>query len=195
MDASKRSVRGVRALALAALLALGGPAGAQETVPEAAEVESSAAPAAKPAPRDPGIGPVTQLPLPRFVSLKTDDGNVRRGPGLTHRIDWVFTVAGLPLRVTAEYENWRRVEDVDGAGGWIHYTLLSSARSVIVVQDMAEFLSRPEPGASVVFQAEYGVLGRVLDCSPDWCRIAVEGRKGWSPKAALWGVGADEVIE
>ncbi|MGQ0611717.1 MAG: SH3 domain-containing protein [Paracoccaceae bacterium] len=151
--------------------------------------------AAKAAPRDPGIGPVTRLPLPRYVSLKTDDGNVRRGPGLTHRIDWVFTVAGLPLRVTAEYENWRRVEDVDGAGGWVHYSLLSSARTVLVVQDMSEFLNRPEQGAPVVFLAEYGVLGRVLECSPDWCRIAVEGRKGWVPKAALWGVEPGEVIE
>lgn len=174
-------------------------AGAVAWAPSAPAQDSAAATgaesAAKAAPRDPGIGPVTQLPLPRYVSLKTDDGNVRRGPGLTHRIDWVFTVAGLPLRVTAEYENWRRVEDVDGAGGWVHYSLLSSARTVLVVQDMSEFLNRPEAGAPVVFLAEYGVLGRVLECSPDWCRISVEGRKGWAPKAALWGVEPDEVID
>lgn len=180
------------ALVLAAGLTPGHGARAQDSTPEATE---GAAPAARAAPRDPGIGPVTQLPLPRFVSLKTNEGNARRGPGLTHRIDWVFTVAGLPLRVTAEYENWRRVEDVDGAGGWIHYTLLSSARTVLVVQDMAEFLNRPEPGAPVVFQAEYGVLGRVLECSADWCRIAVEGRKGWTAKASLWGVAPEEVID
>jgi SH3-like domain-containing protein len=101
----------------------------------------------------------------------------------------------MPLRVTAEYENWRRVEDVDGAGGWIHYSLLSSSRSVLVTQDMAEFLTRPEPGAPVAFQAEYGVIGRLDECLPDWCRIVVERRKGWAPKSALWGVDPGEIVE
>lgn len=188
-----------KAAALAALLALcGAEALAQSTAPAAIEsaIEAPpAAPAAKPAPRDPAIGPVTQLPLPRFVSLKTGEGNARRGPGLTHRIDWVFTLAGMPLLVTAEYENWRRVEDADGAGGWIHYTLLSSARSVLVVQDMAEFHSQPEAGAQVEFQAEFGVLGRVLECSANWCRVSVEGEKGWAEKASLWGVRPGEIVE
>lgn len=142
-----------------------------------------------------GMGPVTKLPLPRYVSLKSGEGNARRGPGLTHRIDWVFTAEGMPLRVTAEYENWRRVEDADGAGGWVHYSLLSSARSVLITQDMAEFLSGPEDGATVEFQAEYGVVGRLLECDPDWCRVSVDGTKGWTRKAALWGVDAAEVVE
>ena len=42
-------------------------------------------------------GPVTNLPMPRYVSLKTSEGNVRRGPSLTHRIDWVFKRRGMPL--------------------------------------------------------------------------------------------------
>ena len=53
-------------------------------------------------------------------------------PGLTHRVDWVFTRAGMPLKITAEYENWRRVEDFEGAGGWVHYSLLSGVRTVMV---------------------------------------------------------------
>jgi len=65
-------------------------------------------------------GSVTNLPLPRFVSLKGTEGNARRGPGLTHRIDWVFTRRDMPLEVTAEFENWRLVQDRDGAGGWVH---------------------------------------------------------------------------
>ena len=101
----------------------------------------------------------------------------------------------MPLLVTAEYENWRRVEDVDGAGGWVHYTLLSSARSSLVVQDMAEFLTDPKPGATVAFQAEYGVLARILECSADWCRVSVDGTRGWTQKLALWGVGATEIVE
>ena len=143
----------------------------------------------------PDVGCVTNLPLPRFVSLKGSEGNARRGPGLTHRIDWVFTRAGMPLRITAEYENWRRVEDQEGAGGWVHYSLLSGVRTVLVTLDMAEFLAAPQDGAAVVAQAEQGVVGRVLECVPDWCRIAFDGQKGWVPKAALWGVAADETID
>jgi SH3-like domain-containing protein len=143
----------------------------------------------------PDVGCVTNLPLPRFVSLKGSEGNARRGPGLTHRIDWVFTRAGMPLKITAEYENWRRVEDQEGAGGWVHYSLLSGVRTVLVTLDMAEFRDTPQDDASVVSQAEQGVVGRVLECLPDWCRIAFDGQKGWVQKTALWGVQADETID
>lgn len=68
----------------------------------------------------PGAGSVTNLPLPRFVSMKAVEGNVRRGPSLAHRIDWVFTRRDMPLEIVAEYGHWRRVQDRDGLGGWIH---------------------------------------------------------------------------
>ena len=146
-------------------------------------------------PADTNRGAVTNLPLPRYVSLKTNEGNARRGPGLTHRIDWVFTRAGMPLRVTAEYENWRRIEDAEGAGGWVHYTMLSGSRSVIVTQDMVNVLETPDDAASVAFQAEAGVVGRVQECTADWCRIGVDGNRGWLRKSALWGVEPGEVVQ
>ncbi len=193
MKVNRRSTMG---LALIFALSVGSTLTAQQTSEPATEIAPGAvsSSAKKPVPRDPNIGQVTQLPLPRYVSLKTNEGNARRGPGLTHRIDWVFTLSGMPLKVTAEYENWRRVEDVDGAGGWVHYSLLSSSRSVLVTQDMAEFLMQAEDGSAVVFQAEYGVVGRLLECDPTWCRVSVEGEKGWVHKTALWGVGADEIV-
>ncbi len=144
-------------------------------------------------PRDPSRGPVTNLPIPRFVTLKGSEGNARRGPGLTHRIDWVFTREGMPLKITAEYEHWRRVEDIDGAGGWVHYSLLSGVRSVLVAQDMAQAFSRPDAQSDVLYQSELGVVGRMLECVPDWCRIAIEGEKGWIAASALWGVNAGEI--
>lgn len=142
----------------------------------------------------PDVGCVTNLPLPRYVSLKGDEGNARRGPGLTHRIDWVFTRPGMPLRITAEYENWRRVEDQDGAGGWVHYALLSGVRSALVIEDMAQLRDAPRADARVLAQAEMNVVARILECHPDWCRISASGEKGWLPKSALWGVTEDEVI-
>lgn len=140
-------------------------------------------------------GPETNLPLPRFVSLKTAEGNVRRGPSLSHRIDWVFTRRDMPLQVVAEHGNWRRVEDRDGVGGWIHFALLSGVRTVIVDQDMVELRSRPDPQAGVVAQAEAGVIGRLGACLPEWCEITAGGEDGWVPKTAIWGVEPGEVRE
>jgi SH3-like domain-containing protein len=160
-----------------------------------AAVAPEAAPAEKVVPRDPNRGSVTSLPLPRYVSLKTNEGNARRGPGLTHRIDWVFTRAGMPLRITAEFEHWRRVEDAEGVGGWVHYSLLSGVRTGLVTLDMAEFRTLPDRNAPVVFQTEMGVIGRILQCEPGWCRMSIEGERGWVQSAALWGVAPDEIIE
>ena len=80
-------------------------------------------------------------------------GRAWRGPSLTHRIDWVFKRAGMPLKVTAEYENWRRIEDQEGLGGWVHYSLLSGVRSAQVVVDLAEFHDTPNDDAAVRFKA------------------------------------------
>jgi SH3-like domain-containing protein len=143
----------------------------------------------------PTKGAVTNLPIPRYVTLKGAEGNARRGPGLTHRIDWVFTTSGTPLRVTAEFENWRRVEDFEGMGGWVHFTLLSGVRGLIVTKDMAEFHVLPDLASPVVFQAEAGALARILSCTTDWCRVRAGSERGWAPKSIFWGVDPEEVIE
>lgn len=167
-----------------------------DTAAAAVPVPVAAAPVVRDEPaRDPNRGAVTNLPLPRFVTLKTSEGNARRGPGLTHRIDWVFTRAGMPLRVTAEFENWRRIEDQEGIGGWVHYTLLSGARSALVTAAMSEFRDDPDDAARVAFQAESGVVGRLLECSAEWCRMSVDGTRAWVRKSALWGVTPEEQFE
>lgn len=182
------------AAALAAALLAGGTVAAPAQGSGAVQsVQDAAAPA--PRARDPGRGAVTDLPLPRYVTLKSNEGNVRRGPGLAHRIDWVFKRAGMPLKITAEFENWRRVEDAEGAGGWIHYSLLSGTRSVLVTQDMAEFHAAPQTDAPVVAQAERGVVARLLECRALWCRISAEGERGWVAKTAIWGVEPGEIID
>lgn len=138
-------------------------------------------------------GPVTNLPVPRYVSLKGSEGNARRGPSLSHRIDWVFRHAGMPLRVVAEFGHWRRVEDKDGAGGWVHYALLSGVRTALVTQDMLELRTRPNPDADIVARAEAGAILRLNECEPDWCRVSGGGQRGWVPKTAIWGVDATEI--
>lgn len=146
---------------------------------------------------DDGIprGAVTNLPLPRYVSLKGNEGNARRGPSLSHRIDWVFRHPGMPLRVVAEFGHWRRVEDKDGMGGWVHYALLSGVRTALVTQDMVDLRSRPNPESDVVARAEAGAIVRLGECNPGWCRISGGGERGWVPKSAIWGVDPDEIRE
>lgn len=139
-------------------------------------------------------GQVTNLPLPRFVSLKAAEGNVRRGPSRTHRIDWIFTRRDTPLEITAEHGHWRRVRDRDGAGGWMHYSLLSGVRTVIIEKDMLQMRSSPDTRASVTAQLELGVIARIDECRATWCELKVSGYRGWVPKSAIWGVDSDEIL-
>ncbi len=138
-------------------------------------------------------GPVTNLPLPRFVSMKASEGNVRRGPSLSHRIDWVFKRRDMPLQITAEHGHWRRVEDRDGAGGWVHYALLSGSRTVLIEHDMTKIHSRPDVTAPVTAAFELGVVAKLGACDTDWCRISAGGYRGWARKGDLWGVAQDEL--
>jgi len=140
-------------------------------------------------------GSITNLPLPRFVSLGADEGNVRRGPSLTNKIDWVFTRRNMPLEITAEYGHWRRVRDKDGAGGWVHYSLLSGVRTVIVDQDLLPLYAKADETTQIKAYVELGVVARLGSCGPDWCQINAKGQKGWAKKTALWGVEPDEIRE
>lgn len=187
----------VGAVAVALNIMFGAQVVSAQVTPAPAAETAPTSNAAQPKKKDckPGIGCVTDRPVPRYVTLKTDEGNARRGPGPEHRIDWVFKKAGMPLKLTAEYDNWRRVEDVDGEGGWMHYSLLSGTRSVLVAQDMTEFLAKPDDLADVAFRAELGVIGRLLECDIDWCRVSIEGERGWVRKGALWGVLPDELVD
>ncbi len=138
-------------------------------------------------------GPVTKLPIPRFVSLKAAEANVRRGPSLSHKVDWVYKRRSMPLQVTAEFENWRRVRDQDGAGGWVHYTLLTGARTALVEQDLLPLYDRPDTSSPVAAHLQLGVIGRLGKCDIEWCHLDTGGYDGWTKKSGLWGVEDDEI--
>ena len=138
-------------------------------------------------------GPVTGLPMPRYVSMKASVANARRGPSMTHRIDWVYQRRDMPLEIVAEYGHWRRIQDRDGLGGWVHYSLLSGTRTAIVTQPMLDLHFRPDTASPVTARLETGVVARLGECGRDWCRLSAGGYRGWAPKTALWGVGRDEI--
>ncbi|MCY3995872.1 MAG: SH3 domain-containing protein [Rhodobacter sp.] len=138
-------------------------------------------------------GSVTNLPIPRFVSLKASEGNARRGPSLSHRIDWVFRRRHMPLRIIDEYGHWRRVQDRDGATGWMHYSLLSGVRTVIVEKDGIPLRIKPDQESSTRALLEMDVIAWLEECVVDWCRITAESYRGWVPRETLWGVAEEDV--
>jgi len=132
-------------------------------------------------------GNVTGLPIPRFVSIKSNKVNVRRGPNSTYQIDWVYTRAGVPLKVTAEYENWRRIEDFQGEGGWVHSRLLSGKRFVIFVDNKSILKRRPNRKSPAVAIIEKGVIARLVSSTGEWSEIFIKGHSGWVSNESVWG--------
>jgi SH3-like domain-containing protein len=146
-------------------------------------------------------GSISGLPVPRFVSLKPGKVNVRAGPTKDNDVTWVYTHAGLPVEVTAEFENWRRVRDWEGAEGWVYHSLLSGRRTAIVTPQ-ASAKEAPQPlhadadGKSrVVARLQAGVFGTIKRCTGTWCRVVGDGYDGWIEQDRLWGVYPNEKVE
>ena len=140
-------------------------------------------------------GQVTNLPIPRYVSLKAKEANARRGPSLSHKIDWIYKRENMPLEIYAEYENWRRVRDFEGLGGWVHYTRLSGIRYVLVKDELLEMRLLPSIDAQVIAKVPQHNIAILDKCTIDWCRIIDDGYKGWVLKSSIWGVSETELID
>lgn len=139
------------------------------------------------------------LPLPRFVSLKSDRVNLRAGPAQDHEVTWMYTRAGLPVEIIAEFENWRRIRDSEGTEGWVFHSLLSGRRTALVApwsneQTLNMRRDRGE-SAAVVALLEPGVLVDVAECDGVYCRVSVAEVRGWMPQEQLWGVYPDETFK
>src|SRR3978361_2529369 len=139
------------------------------------------------------------LPLPRYVSLKSDHVNVRAGPTKDNDVAWVYTRSGLPVEITAEFENWRRVRDSEGAEGWVYHSLLSGRRTAVVTMktkdDLAPLYDRADPGSAVAARLQARVVAHGKKCGNGWCRVIGSGFDGWIEQQRLWGVYADEKVE
>ena len=133
--------------------------------------------------------------IPRFVTLKSDEANMRSGPGKRYPIRWSYHRQHLPMEIIDEYGAWRKVRDSDGEEGWMHHSLLSSSRYILIFKDVQTLRRNPDPMAPPVLRAEPMVLARLLSCRPGWCYIQIQGRKGWIYKSAIWGVYNDEMFE
>ena len=147
----------------------------------------------------PAAGTASGLPVPRFVSLKTDKVVVRGGPNKNHDVKWLYQRAGLPVEITAEFETWRRIRDSDGTEGWVYHSLLSGRRTGVVSakakDDLVPVYDSADLKGRVVAQLERGVQGSVKRCNAGWCRISGQGFDGWIQQDRLWGVYPDEKFD
>lgn len=135
----------------------------------------------------------TSYPLPRFVSLSKSEVNVRTGPGKKFPIKWVYRKKKLPVEIILEYGPWRKVKDSEGETGWVHQTLLSGERTGIVTgESSVNIFRKNRKNSEVTAILESGVLVDVSVCKTDWCKVGVEGYRGWVERKFIWGVYENE---
>ncbi len=143
----------------------------------------------------------TGLPLPRYVSLKSDKVNLRTGPGVEYPTTWVYRRAGLPLEVFEEFQNWRHVRDSEGTEGWIFSSLLSGRRTALVLPwERKKSDSKPTTAvynnnsqrAGKVAIIEAGVIADVHGCDGRWCEVTINAFNGYVDQTKLWGVYPNE---
>ena len=150
----------------------------------------------EPAPDEQAGGKPDGLPLPRFVSLRTDPVNLRVGPSARYPIEWIYVRRNLPVEIIAEFDTWRRIKDPAGTEGWVHSTMVSGRRTAMVTGKVQPLLRAMDEKADVVANLEAGVIVAVERCprGAGFCRVAAEGVGGWIRRDAIWGVYPEEVI-
>jgi len=134
-------------------------------------------------------------PIPRFVSLNSDEVNVRSGPGVRYPIQWIYQRRNMPMQVIAEYDTWRKVRDWEGTEGWVHRAMLSGRRGVIVIADEATLREGPNLASPAVARLINGIVGLIAECNGAWCRLETHGVEGWVPRDAVWGLFRDETVQ
>jgi SH3-like domain-containing protein len=154
---------------------------------------------AQPNALDRKAGTVTGFPIPRFVSLKADEVNVRVGPGYDYPIAWVFRRAGLSVEIISEFDTWRQIRDSEGATGWVSASLLSGRRSAIVAPwsnagTLIDLKDDDERSAKDVARLERGSIVDIVTCDGEWCAVYAGRIRGFIEQANLWGVYPKEVL-
>lgn len=168
---------------LAFFVLLPGPAGAQ-SVPQPPETGLAV---------DIGGRSSSGLPIPRFVSLASEKVFVRTGPALRYPIKWIYQREYLPVEIVQEFDTWRKIRDMDGDSGWVHQSLLSGDRSVIIKgEKLLAIRKDTSEEARILAYFEPAVIAAVRSCEDVWCEIEAQGYRGWTQRKFLWGIYEDE---
>jgi len=141
-------------------------------------------------------GSATNLPLPRYAALRSDEVNLRTGPGTRYPIEWVYKRRELPVEIQREFEVWRLVQDPDGIKGWVHSATLTGRRSFIVTGADAALRRDAQDGAAPVAILKPGVVGHIRACqaNSDWCQVQVGDYRGYLKRSQFWGALPGEVF-
>lgn len=136
------------------------------------------------------------LPVPRFVSLRSEKVFVRSGPALRYPIKWVYQKEGLPVEVIQEFDTWRKIRDFDGDEGWVHQSLLAGRRSVLVKAEAPIDLYKAAGRSDrLVARLEPDVIAELMRCDKALCELSAGGFHGWAERKYLWGIYADEELD
>jgi len=164
------------------------PAPAAPPAPAPAEPPKAAEPENK--------GSATNLPLPRYAALRSDEVNLRAGPGTRYPIEWVYKRRELPVQIQREFEVWRLVQDPDGIKGWVHQATLTGRRSFIVTGSDATVRRDAQDGAAAVAILKPGVVGHLRTCAAnsDWCQVQVGDYRGFIKRSQFWGTLPGEAV-
>ena len=143
------------------------------------------------------------LPLPRFVSLRSDEANLRSGPGTRYPVDWVYTRRDLPVEVIAEFDAWRKIRDWQGTEGWLHETFLSPKRTIVVTGDIAKDGRRrlradPDEKSPALALLDPNVIAKLTSCPraiPAYCKVEVQNLQGWLQRSEFWGAYPGEFTD
>ena len=156
----------------------------------------------------PSLAQTSGLPVPRFVSLKSDRVHIRQGPGTDHKVLWVYRRVGLPVEVMQEFEGWRQIRDAEGASGWVIQTLVSGRRTALVLPwelkaaeqkgvgpPQTALLADEKENAKPVAYVEAGVIANIRTCTGKWCYVSVGDFRGYIQLKKLWGVYEGETVK
>lgn len=125
--------------------------------------------------------------LPRFVSIRAKEVNIRTGPGERYPIDWVMRAKGWPLQVVAEYDNWRRVKDWEGHSGWVHRAMLSNQKAGVIQVETTTLRRAPSDEGTPIAFVKMGTHAEIKKCEKNWCEVEFNDEKGWVPAKTIWG--------
>jgi len=145
----------------------------------------------------PAVAQESGLPLPRFVSLRADQVNLRTGPGVQYPIDWVYQRQDLPVEIIAEYRTWRKIRDWQSTQGWVHQSMLAGKRTAIVTGKRRSLRTSPDTKSPPVALIESGAIAALDQCPTGggWCLLEAGNVKGWLRKVEFWGAYRDEVLK
>ena len=146
----------------------------------------------------PKLGVVSKLPVPRFVSLRTDKVNVRAGPGFQYPVNWIYQRDGLPVEIIGEFDVWREVLAPDGGTGWVHEATVRARRGFIVTAAKAPLRDAAGADTNIAAFLDAGVSGSLISCDAvsDFCKVTTgSGLSGYLARQDFWGAFPAEVVK